>query len=98
MSRGKPLYAAPTPGLERVPSRDAAQGAPSEARRSQEVVWAKEPMPVRVWLVMGMNGHQSYHAEAEALCWTQDQVWVRYIDHQRREGWVWVWANAVERR
>jgi hypothetical protein len=98
MSRGKPLYVAPTPGLQRVPDWEAAQGAPGGARRFQEVVWAKEPLAVWVWLVMGMNSHQSYRAEAEALCWTVDQVWVRYLDLQGREGWVWVWANAVKRR
>lgn len=84
--------------MEPVPSWEAAQGAPSEARKFQRTAWPEAPIPVWVWLVMGMNSDQSHRAQAEALAWTENQVWVRYVDNQGREGFVWVWANAVQRR
>lgn len=95
---GRPGYVGPTTGMEPVPSGLAAQGAPSEARRPQRETRPEAPIPVWVWMVLGMNSHQSYRAQGEAVAWTEDQVWVRYIDPQGREGFVWVWANAVQRR
>lgn len=95
---GGHFYVGRTSGMKPVPSWEAAQGAPSEARRFQRAVRPEPPIPVWVWLVMGMNSDQSYRAEAEALAWTENQVSVRYVDNQGREGFVWVWANAVKRR
>lgn len=82
--------------MEQVPMRDSAQGAPGRARSDQREVKAGEPIPVWVWLVLSNRG--DYRAKAEALAWTEDQVWVRFIDPIGREGFVWVWANAVRRR
>ena len=55
-----------------------------------------EPIPVWVWLVLPEGG--DCRAKADALAWTEDQVWVRYIDTHGQEGFVWVWVNAVWRR
>ncbi|GHH69563.1 hypothetical protein GCM10017772_14720 [Promicromonospora soli] len=65
-------------------------------RRELTSARAAEPIPVWVWLVLREAG--DYRAKAEALAWTNDQVSVRYIDPLGREGFVWVWANAVQCR
>lgn len=95
---GRRLYVGRTAGMEPVPSWERAQGAPAGARKSRRTSWPEVPIPVWVWVVLGMNSDQSDRVQAEALAWTEDQVWVRYIDPQGREGFVWVWANAVRRR
>lgn len=94
--RGGNRYIGWATGLEQVPMRDSAQGAPDKARAGQREVRTGEPIPVWVWLIQ--RNHGEYRAKAEALAWTEDQVWVRFIDHIGREGFVWVWANAVRRR
>lgn len=76
--------------------RDGAWGSPGKARNGQREVRTEEPVPVWVWLILASGG--DYRAEAEALGWTEDQVWVRYIDPIGREGFVWVWANGVRPR
>lgn len=91
------MYALPSHGLERVPDRDAPEPAPAEARRHERHTRPDEPVPVWVWLTLG-HYHEDYRARGEAVSWTATQVWVRYIDIEGREGFVWVWANAVERR
>lgn len=93
---GRSKYLGAGTGLDQVPLRDSAQGAPGKARTDQRVVKADEPIPVWVWLVIPQRG--DYRAEGEALGWTSDQVWVRYRDQNGREGFVWVWANAARRR
>ncbi|MFD2793835.1 hypothetical protein ACFS27_09800 [Promicromonospora vindobonensis] len=94
--RGGNRYIGWATGLEPVPMRDSAQGAPGKARNDQREIKAAEPLPVWVWLVLSNRG--DYRAKAEALAWTEAQVWVRFIDPIGREGFVWVWANAVQRR
>lgn len=94
--RGGNRYLGMATGLEQVPMRDSAMGAPGKARIGQREVRTSDPVPVWVWLTLRMGG--DYRAKGEALGWTEDQVWVRYIDTIGREGFVWVWANAVRRR
>jgi hypothetical protein len=94
--RGGNRYLGWATGLEQVPMSDAAQGAPGKVHIDQREVCPDEPLPVWVWLVLRKGG--DYRAKGEALKWTKDQVWVRYIDPIGREGFVWVWANAVQRR
>jgi hypothetical protein len=54
-----------------------------------------EPIPVRVWIQARQSGE--FLAEAHAIAWTDKQVRVRYIDKHGREGFVWLWADAVTR-
>lgn len=97
MSRGPGrLNGLPSPGMNQVPRWDLAEAAPAEARADQGAYFPDPPMPVWVWLWHRTPGH--YRAKADALGWTADQVWVRYVDHEGREGFVWVWASAVKRR
>lgn len=93
--RGGNRYIGMATGFEQVPMRDSAMGAPGKARTGQREVRTSEPVPVWVWLILRTG---DYRAKGEALGWTEDQVWVRYIDPIGREGFVWVWANAVCRR
>lgn len=80
--------------------RHAAQQAPGKARNDVPVHRPADPRPVWVWLVMRELG--DYRAKGEAIGWTTDpdcrQVWVRYRDEHGREGFVWVWADAVKPR
>lgn len=91
-SGGRPVSSSP----ESVPLRDYAEEAPESARVGDRVVRPDQPIPVRAWIVQ----RQSRESEAlgEALAWTSRQVQVRYIDAHGREGWAWLWANAVTRR
>ena len=76
--------------------RDAAHDAPKEQRRGQRVVESSDPLPVRVWIQAHQSGN--HECDAYAIGWTIRQVHVRYIDPHGREGFAWVWANAVTRR
>jgi hypothetical protein len=76
--------------------RDAAAGAPEAQRRGQRITEPSEPIPVRVWVQARQSG--AFEAEGHVIAWTATQVHVRYIDKHGREGFVWVWANAVTRR
>lgn len=54
------------------------------------------PIPVIAWLSLPRQGPT--RLEAEAIAWTQRAGHLRYRDQHGREGNVWVWANAIERR
>ena len=83
-------------GIESVPPRDGAYSAPKEQRERQRVVEPSDPIPVRVWIEARQSGN--HECDAHAIGWTDRQVHVRYVDIHGREGWTWVWANAVTRR
>ena len=85
-----------TPNAKPVPRFDLAESAPAQARRSHGAYYPDPPVPVWVWLRHHTPGH--YRTKADAVAWTEDQVWVRYNDHEGRQGFVWVWASAVKRR
>jgi hypothetical protein len=53
------------------------------------------PLPVRAW-IHTRTGHEA--VDGVAVAWTSRAVRVRYADGHGREGFVWVWANAVARR
>lgn len=76
--------------------RDAAHDAPKEQRGTQPVVEPSDPLPVRVWIEARQSGN--HECDGHAVAWAGKQVHVRYIDRHGREGWAWVWANAVTRR
>ena len=76
--------------------RDNAHEAPREQRAGQHVVETSTPLPVRVWIEAHQSGN--HECDAHAIAWTARQVHVRYIDPHGREGWAWVWANAITRR
>lgn len=75
--------------------RDHAHDAPAAARTAQKMTTPETGLPVRVWLT---NRNGDFQADGEAVAWTSSQVRVHYVDRAGREGWVWVWATAVERR
>ncbi len=83
-------------GIEMVPTRDAAHEAPKEQRTGQRVVGPSDPIPVRVWIEARQSGN--HECDGHAIGWTERQVHVRYISTHGREGFAWVWANAVTRR
>jgi len=76
--------------------RDGPEQAPAKARAGAVIGRPVEPLPIRVWLRARQSGE--FQADGYALEWTNKQVYVRYIDPHGREGWAWVWANAVTRR
>lgn len=79
--RGGNRYIGMATGLEQVPMRDLAMGAPGKAHTGQRQVRAAEPVPVWVWVwVWLILWSGDYRAEGEVLGWTKDQVWVRHID------------------
>ncbi|WP_166850868.1 hypothetical protein [Isoptericola sp. BMS4] len=82
-------------GIESVPMRDAAHGAPQEQRVGERIIEPTDPIPVRVWIEARQSGN--HECDGYAIGWTDRQVHVRYIDTHGREGWTWVWANAVTR-
>lgn len=83
-------------GFESVPLRDGAEEAPQLARVEAAIVRPEEGIPVRAWITQRQTGEQ--HVDGEAIAWAGRQVWVRYLDPHGREGWAWLWADAVERR
>lgn len=76
--------------------RDYAEEAPEGARRGQRIVRPEAGIPVRAWLTQRQSGEA--HVDGEAIAWAGRQVHVRFIDRNGREGWAWLWADAVERR
>ncbi|TRW46435.1 hypothetical protein [Georgenia yuyongxinii] len=56
---------------------------------------AHSPIPLRVW-VHTRQGHRA--VDGVAVAWTSRAVRVRYLDEHGRQGFAWVWANAVVRR
>ena len=76
--------------------RDGAHQAPKGQRDGQRIVEPPQPLPVRVWVQAGQSGDQL--CDGHAVAWTAQQVHVRYLDKHGRQGWAWVWANAVTRR
>lgn len=83
-------------GIENVPLRDSADEAPALARRDAAIVRPDEGIPVRAWITQRQSGES--HVDGEAIAWAGRQVNVRYVDRHGREGWAWLWADAVERR
>ncbi|WP_454730376.1 hypothetical protein [Cellulosimicrobium protaetiae] len=83
-------------GFETVPMRDHAEEAPELARRGVAIVRPGEGIPVRVWVTQRQSGEAQ--VDGEAIAWAGRQVHVRFIDGRGREGWAWLWADAVERR
>lgn len=82
--------------MDHVPLRDAAEEAPGRSRISAHVVRPGEGIPVRAWIVSRQSGEQM--VDGDAIAWTDTQVHVRYVDAHGREGFAWLWANAVTRR
>ncbi|MFH5822710.1 hypothetical protein [Georgenia sp. AZ-5] len=81
-------------GVEQVPLRDQPDslGPPQYGRPVHQ---ADEPLPVTAW-IHTRSGHQ--RVEGVAVAWTAKAVRLRYMDDHGREGYAWVWANAVTRR
>lgn len=86
----------PQSAIDHVPLRDAAEEAPGKSRTDARIVRPLEGIPVRAWIVSRQSGEQV--VDGEAIAWTASQVHVRYVDKHGREGFAWVWANAVTRR
>lgn len=76
--------------------RDCAEEAPALARRALPIVRPTEGIRVRAWITQRQSGED--HVDGEAIAWAGRQVHVRFIDRNGREGWAWLWADAVERR
>lgn len=79
-----------------MPLRDYAHEAPELARRGVAIVRPEEPIPVQAWITQRQSGES--RVAGEAIAWAGRQVQVRYLDPHGREGWAWLWADAVERR
>lgn len=75
--------------------RDRAEEAPELARRGVAIVRPEAGVPVRARLTQRQSGEA--HIDAEAIAWAGRQVHVRFIDGHGREGWAWLWADAIER-
>ncbi|MFC8597184.1 MULTISPECIES: hypothetical protein [unclassified Isoptericola] len=86
----------PSGAVDRVPLRDAAEGAPGKSRQGAHVTRPDRGIPVRAWITSRQSGEQL--VDGEATAWTDSQVHVRYVDGHGREGFVWLWAGAVTRR
>ena len=76
--------------------RDHAEEAPELARRGVAIVRPSEGIPVRAWITQRQSGEAC--VDGEAVAWAGRQVHVRYLSREGREGWAWLWADAVERR
>lgn len=79
-----------------MPVRDRADEAPKLARAGIDVVRPETGIPVRAWITQRQSGEA--RVDGEAIGWAGRQVLVRYLSPSGREGWVWLWADAVERR
>ncbi|UTT61274.1 hypothetical protein [Cellulosimicrobium cellulans] len=79
-----------------MPMRDHAEEAPELARRGVTIVRPPEGILVRAWITQRQSGEA--RVDGEAVAWAGRQVHVRYLSPNGREGWVWLWADAVERR
>lgn len=66
------------------------------ARRDLEIARPAEPIPVRAWITAGQSGDM--RVDGEAVAWAGRQVHIRYLDGAGREGWAWLWTDAVSRR
>jgi len=86
----------PQSAIDQVPLRDAAEEAPGKSRQGARIVRPAEGIPVHAWIVSPQSGEQE--VDGEAVAWTDSQVRVRYVDRHGREGFAWLWANAVTRR
>ncbi|WP_447925561.1 hypothetical protein [Georgenia muralis] len=64
------------------------------AQYGDPVTHPETPVPVRAW-VHNRTGH--HLVDGAAVAWTKTAVRVRYTDEHGREGFAWVWANAVTR-
>ncbi|MFC7403754.1 hypothetical protein [Georgenia alba] len=80
--------------IEQVPLRDQAYSL-SPAQYGSPVHQPDEPLPVTAW-IQTRTGH--YQVDGVAVAWTPKAARIRYADDHGREGYAWVWANAVRRR
>ncbi|KAE8763432.1 hypothetical protein [Georgenia thermotolerans] len=80
--------------VEQVPLSEQAYSL-GPAQYGTPVRPAGEPLPITAW-IHTRKGHQL--VDGVALAWTEKAVRVRYVDGHGREGFAWVWANAVTRR
>ncbi|KAE8763921.1 hypothetical protein [Georgenia thermotolerans] len=80
--------------VEPVPLSEQAHSL-GPAQHGGPVTRPDEPLPVRAW-IHTRRGHEA--VDGVAVAWTQRAVRVRYTDGHGREGYAWLWANAVTRR
>ncbi len=81
-------------GVEQVPLSEQAVSL-GPAQYGEPVHQADDPVPVTAW-IQNRRGH--HQVEAVCLAWTPKAARVRYVDEHGREGFAWLWANAVMRR
>jgi hypothetical protein len=80
--------------IEQVPLREQAYSL-GPAQYGAPVHQASEPLPVAAW-IHTRSGH--HRVVGVAVAWTAKAARIRYTDDHGREGYAWVWANAVTRR
>ncbi|MFD1505610.1 hypothetical protein FE374_01580 [Georgenia yuyongxinii] len=80
--------------VEQVPLSEQAHSL-GPAQYGEPVTRPDEPPPVRAW-IHTRTGHEA--VDGVAVAWTPRAVRLRYTDGHGREGFAWVWANAVARR
>ncbi len=80
--------------IEQVPLRDQAYSL-GPAQYGLPIHQADEPLPVAAWIQTRAGHHL---VEGVAVAWTPKAAHIRYVDEHGREGYAWVWANAVRRR
>lgn len=79
--------------IEQVPLSESAVSL-GPAQHGEPVRTADIPIPVTAWI---HTRHGHVEVEGVALAWTHKAARVRYIDEHGREGFAWLWANAVTR-
>ncbi|GAA1646554.1 hypothetical protein [Georgenia ruanii] len=80
--------------VEPVPLSEQAHSL-GPAQHGGPVTRPDEPLPVSAW-IHTRRGHET--VDGVAVAWTPCAVRVRYTDTHGREGYAWLWANAVTRR
>lgn len=81
--------------VDRIPLRDMARQAPSQATTGLRVNRPSHPLAVKAWIIDARG--RDVQITGAAIAWTARTVHIRYTDHYGREGTVWVWASAVTR-
>ncbi|WP_217615967.1 hypothetical protein [Cellulomonas sp. GbtcB1] len=81
--------------VDRIPMRDMARQAPSQATVGLHVTRPSHPLAVQAWIIDAKG--RDVQITGAAIAWTARTVHIRYTDHYGREGTVWVWASAVTR-
>lgn len=80
--------------VDRVPMRDEVRTL-SPKPVGEPVTRPDEAIPVVAWLATRDGDIQ---VTGWAIAWSPRAVHLRYHDRHGREGFAWVWANAVTRR